>query len=434
MLTRDERQQLGIKKWIENGCRGTLQWCTGVGKTRAAIIAIKSFLKKNQDKKIVVIVPTEYLKIQWFQELNKFGILQNVQVEIINSAIKVVSPVDFIILDEAHRMAADTFYQIFTQRRPKLVLGLSATFNRLDGRHELLNQYCPIVDVLSVQEAIENKWLSPYKEYKVLIEPDDIAEYRQHNANFLNAFAYFNNDFTLAMTCVGGIKHNNRIVKPSHFVRYEYAQTLCTIPMHHPRYKDAVKGILAEVTAMAFTWSRELQARKGYVMNHPKKLELTRRILEARPNKKAITFSATIKQAEKIGGGLVIHSGKTKKKNRITMEEFAPMKLGVIHTAKSLDEGADIPGLDLAIILCNTSSQTQKTQRVGRVIRYEEGKEAEVFTLVIKGTMEESWARTSSEGKSVIEISEKELDDVLNYKPIDAIEIEQRIMTDLFRY
>lgn len=433
-MTRDERQQLAVRKWMENGCRGTLQWCTGSGKTRAAIIAIKSFLKKNQDKKIVVIVPTEYLKIQWFQELSKFGIFDYVQVEIINSAIKIVSQVDFIILDEAHRMAADTFYQIFTQRRPKLVLGLSATFSRLDGRHQLLNQYCPIVDVLDVKEAIENKWLAPYKEYKVLIEPSDIDVYRQANAEFLSAFAYFNNDFTLAMNCVGGIKRNNRILKPSHFVRYEYAQEQCTLPRYHARYKETVNGILAEVTAMAFTWSRSLQARKSYVMNHPRKLELTRQILAARPNRKAITFSATIKQAEKIGGGLVVHSGKTKKKNRITMEEFAPMTTGVIHTAKSLDEGADVPGLSLAVILCNTSSQTQKTQRLGRVIRYEEGKEAELFTLVIKGTMEEAWYNTSTAGKNYIEISEEELLDILKGGETDNVVREGKEMDTLFRF
>lgn len=433
-MTRDERQQLGVKKWLENGCRGTLQWCTGSGKTRAAIIAIKSFLKRNPDKKIVVIVPTEYLKIQWYGELSKFGLFDYVNVEIINSAVKVINQIDFMILDEVHRMAADTFYQIFSQRRPKIVLGLSATFSRLDGRHQLLTQYCPIVDVLSVQEAIENKWLAPYKEYKVLIEPDDINVYREANASFLNAFAYFNNDFTLAMQCVGGIKKNNRVIKQSHFVRYEYAQSQCTLPTYHPRYKDVVKSILAEVTAMAFTWSRSLQARKGYVMNHPRKIELTRQILAARPNKKAITFSATIKQAEKIGNGLVIHSGKTKKKNRITMEEFALMKTGVIHTAKSLDEGADVPGLNLAVILCNTSSQTQKTQRLGRVIRYEEGKEAELFTLVIKGTMEEAWYNTSTAGKNYIEISEAELLDILNGETSDNIVQEGKEMDILFRF
>lgn len=433
-MTRDERQQYGVKKWIENGCRGTLQWCTGVGKTRAAIIAIKSFLTKNVDKKIVVIVPTEYLKLQWLNELSKFQLFNVVAVEIINSAIKQPSAVDFLILDEAHRMAADTFYQVFTLRRPKIVLGLSATFSRLDGRHELLNKYCPIVDVLTVQEAIQNKWLSPYKEYKVLIDPDDIDVYRQHNMEFLNAFAYFENDFTLAMQCVGGIKVNNRIVKPSHFVRYEYAQRLCTLSRHSAKYKETVNQIFAEVTAMAFTWSRALQARKKYVMDHPKKIELTRKILAARPNKKTITFSATIKQAEKIGGGFVIHSGKTKKKNRITMEEFAPLKTGVVHTAKSLDEGADIPGLELAIILCNTSSQTQKTQRLGRVIRYEENKEAEVFTFVIKGTMEEAWYNTSTAGKNYIEISESELLDILAGGTTDNIVREGQEIGQLFRF
>jgi superfamily II DNA or RNA helicase len=116
------------------------------------------------------------------------------------------------------------------------------------------------------------------------------------------------------------------------------------------------------------------------------------------------------------------------------MEEFAPMKTGVIHTAKSLDEGADVPGLDLAIILCNTSSQTQKTQRLGRVIRYEEGKEAEVFTLVIKGTMEESWHSTSTAGKNYIEITEDELTDILNGGTTDNIVREGKQMDSLFRF
>jgi len=166
------------------------------------------------------------------------------------------------------------------------------------------------------------------------------------------------------MTCVSGIKKGNIVIKPSHFVRYEYAKTLCGLPSSHPRYKDTINQIFKEVTAMAFTWNRALQARKSYVMNHPIKIDIARKILLHRPNSKAITFSSTIKQAEKIGNGFVVHSGKTKRKNRITMVEFSKLQKGVIHTAKSLDEGADIPGLNLAIILSNTSSQTQKTQRV----------------------------------------------------------------------
>lgn len=168
-------------------------------------------------------------------------------------------------------------------------------------------------------------------------------------------------------------------------------------------------------------------------MDHPKKIELAQKILKARPDKKAITFSSTIKQAEKIGNGYVVHSGNTKKKNRITMDEFAKLETGVIHTAKSLDEGSDVPGLNLAIILGNSSSSTQKTQRVGRIIRYEEGKHAEVFTLVIKGTMEENWYSNSTNGKSYIEITEHELDAILEGKELEKIVKEGKELPQMFR-
>ena len=408
-LDRTERQRLGITKWINAGCRGTLQWCTGVGKTRAALTAIKGFLGKNSGKKIVVIVPTENLKIQWIQELSQYFLLSYVTVEIINSAIKSDNQIDFLVLDECHRIPSDTFYAVFNKRQPKIVLGLSATFNRLDGRHELLNQFCPVCDEIFVKEAIANKWLSPYKEYKVVIEPEDIEIYREANRQFQEAYSVFNFDFKLAMDCMTNIISRRVYGKKMGFAA-------------------------AELDAIVFTWGRALRTRKSYVMDHPKKLEIARHILNNRKDSKAITFSATIKQAELIGVGYVVHSGKTKKKNRITMEEFASMNVGVINTAKSLDEGSDVRGLNLAIILCNTSSQTQKTQRVGRVIRYEEGKEAEIFTLVIKGTMEEGWFQTSSSGKSYIEITESELDEILLGKESENIQREAKEVGQMFRF
>lgn len=209
MLDRTERQHLGIQKWVAAGCRGTLQWSTGVGKTRAALTAIKGFLTKNSNKIIVIVVPTEYLKIQWITELNKYGLLKYVKVEIINSAIKITDAIDFLILDEAHRIPSETFYAIF-QRNPKIVLGLSATFSRLDGRHELLNKYCPICDVITIKEAIENQWLSPYKEYKVIIEPEDIGIYQEFNKDFNSAFSIFNFDFNEAMD--QSVPYNSNVV------------------------------------------------------------------------------------------------------------------------------------------------------------------------------------------------------------------------------
>lgn len=86
---------------MKAGCRGTLQYATGVGKTRAAIMAIKGFVSKNSHNVVVVVVPTEYLKAQWMQELSKYGLFFDVKVEIINTAIKSSEKIDFLILDKA---------------------------------------------------------------------------------------------------------------------------------------------------------------------------------------------------------------------------------------------------------------------------------------------------------------------------------------------
>lgn len=379
-----------------------------VGKTNTAIIAIKAILSKNKNIKTVVTVPTEYLKVQWIQSLAKNGLFQEVTVEVINSAAKKQEKVNFLILDECHREGSESFYEVFRNRDPDIVLGLSATFDRLDGRHELLNKFCPVCDTITVKEAIENGWLSPYREYKVLLEVDDIDVYKQANSEFQNSFSMLGYDFNLAMKCLTNI-------------------------IYRRTYAKKMGWSAKDIDGIIFSWNRALKARKDFVMNHPKKIEIARKILNARQDKKGITFSATIKQAERIGIGYVVHSGNTKKKNKLTMEEFRDLKYGVINSSKSLIEGADIPGLNLAIILCGNSSSTAKTQSLGRVIRYEEGKQAEVFSLIIKGTMEENWHSTATQGKSYIEITESELDDILNNVEINVVEKEAAASDLIFR-
>lgn len=69
----------------------------------------------------------------------------------------------------------------------------------------------------------------------------------------------------------------------------------------------------------------------------------------------------------------------------------------------------------------------------GRVIRYEEGKEAEIFTFVIKGTMEEGWYENSTAGKNYIEITEDELDEILLGKESENLEKEGKEVGQMFR-
>lgn len=126
-------------------------------------------------------------------------------------------------------------------------------------------------------------------------------------------------------------------------------------------------------------------------MSHPKKFEIADKILDARSNRKCITFSATIKDAEYFKKrGYVLHSRQKKKENDAIIDKFNQQSIGVLSTSKSCDAGVDIKGLSVGVILSGDSSKTRTTQRIGRIIRFEEGKVSEMFTLVIRNTIEET--------------------------------------------
>lgn len=93
---------------------------------------------------------------------------------------------------------------------------------------------------------------------------------------------------------------------------------------------------------------------------------------------------------------------------------------------------ADIAGLNLAIILGGTSSSIQLQQRIGRVIRYSPDKEAEIFNLIIKGTVEEEWFRRSHGEKPFITIYEDQLESLLKGEQIATRDIEEISMTYRF--
>ena len=64
----------------------------------------------------------------------------------------------------------------------------------------------------------------------------------------------------------------------------------------------------------------------------------------------------------------------------------------ILIACKSIDEGIDVPDASIGIILSGTSTQRQRVQRLGRIIRRQEGKNrALLYYLHIEGTTEESF-------------------------------------------
>ena len=69
-----------------------------------------------------------------------------------------------------------------------------------------------------------------------------------------------------------------------------------------------------------------------------------------------------------------------------------------------------------------------------RVIRKEGEKQAEVFSLVIKGTMEQQWFSKSSKGLASIEINEEELISILKGENLNKQEKVQESTGFLFTF
>lgn len=74
---------------------------------------------------------------------------------------------DYIIVDEFHHAAADTYKRIINYFRPQFLLGLTATPDRLDNKNiYAICDYNTVYDV-RLKEAINKGWLVPFRYYGI---------------------------------------------------------------------------------------------------------------------------------------------------------------------------------------------------------------------------------------------------------------------------
>lgn len=395
MISRTDRQKEGVRKWIEAGCKGTLVWATGTGKSTAAIIAIKRILKIKPDVRILISVPTEILQKQWIDDyITKYNLSQNCSVQIINSIVKNEWDVDLLIIDEIHLTPTATLGEIFTCVNYNMILGLTATIERLDGKEIIVKSYAPVCDEITVDEATSNGWLSPYKEYVVMLDVD-MTEYNKWNQEFIGFFSQLGFDFKRAMI-------------------------LCTNIIERRKYAKKLGLDQKQFDAVCFGWMDRLRKRKKFVQSHPHKLDVARKILDARKDKKCIVFASTIKECEQLAqkNELVLHSQRSKKDNSATIDAFNQLNCGNVFSVRSAKTGLDLKGLSVEIIMNTDSSKISKVQAVGRTIRFEPGKQAEIFTLIIRNSVEEKWLANSTDSSYIV-INEQQLEKVLNYEPLE---------------
>ena len=378
------RQQLVIRRWAENKFRGTLEAATGFGKTYVGILAIKYVAERIPEADFLVIVPTTVLKDQWEQQVTEHK-LTTVTVMVINTAIKLPRRAYLTIIDEFHRVAALTFYKLFSVLKYELILGLTPIIEREDERHHLILTHAPIIDTISLTECEQNKWVCPYVVYNLGIDlPDtDKEQFERLNSTFNKLFAYFGHDFKFAMKCV---------VDPNK----------CT------EYAGVTGDTPSDVQRRASVWRATMQKRRTYLQNSPQKAEMARKIIEQITPKdsKVLVFFQTIVASEQFAKSLeqgvcaAYHSGLTKKAkaevlNRLTDNRT---KLRVLASPIALEEGFDMPQIDYIIVVSGTSVKRQNIQRMGRGLRFVEGKVAAIINIYLRNTQDARWLKQRQQG------------------------------------
>ncbi len=386
-MTRTERQIEVLKKWRANNFRGIFQAATGFGKTYTAIMAIQGMVTKAGIESCLVVVPTITLKAQWEAELAKHKI-KFAEVLVINTAIKQPRDYDMLVLDECHRYAADSFKRIFEVADCDYVMGLTATLEREDGLHDIILDYLEVIDQVTVDECLDNGWISPYTVYNVAVPLPDDEQIAYKKVN--NSFKHF-----AATLGFGGDAFRNA--------------------------QKYLKSGSNEQKGKAAMYYNAMRKRKTICLNNSNKVEATNDIISALGKVNGLIFSGTTDFAEKLQEKLgdicmSFHSKITKKQQKDIVARFKDKRTKVryLSSVQALNEGFNVPDCSIAIIAGSNSTKRTFIQQLGRVVRMQKGKQAVIVNLYTPDTQDAVWTKKRLDGIDKNRVIFCTLDEFLN--------------------
>lgn len=449
---------------------GIITAVTGFGKTYILILAIKYMNERHPDRTAIIVVPSTKLYQDWIGcwdivknektgkeekiwikgHLEKFN-LQNTRVFVINTFVKYVGwECDLFGLDECHRYAnedAKDFSTVLQITKFRFLLAMSATLSK--RQEEFFLRYgIPIVDVINEMEAQKYGYTAPSVIYNlgIKLSEEDKLYSEAIDKKFRSYFAKFSHEFDLVKACNGKkdvpisvrLKDGTNLGKktPKQWIEAIGTTNGYDGTVGHPYSPQNVSRNAAQCMLA-------MRERKNKWQNAPQKLDLAVKIINKFPIQ-TIAFSETAEFADKlvakipnicvayhtklktigVKGTEIVESenrdeshdlkeqgyivlGKTRRK-ALALQLFQDKNslVRVMSTVRAMDEGVDIPSIEMVLMLAYSSVARQDTQRKGRGARidYENlGKKTLVINLYMMGTQEEKWLREKQKGgKAVI--------------------------------
>ena len=372
-------QNEALNKWQMAGMRGILVLPTAAGKTYIALKALN--LMKTQT---LIVVPTLELIDQWRRRVAESLDIEAGAVGGGERTVRMITITTydsaylhaellgnkfmFIVFDEVHHLASPSYMQIAEMYIAPYRMGLTATLERSDERHVLLPRLVGDRIYRIDVEELAGIHLSPYTYEKIYVEltPEEQRTYESE----MTVFNHY-------------LKEKGIVLKSTKDFR--------RFIMITGRDRGAREALLARNRAFKIA------------LNSEAKLSLLARQFEAHRDKKKLIFTLHNDLVYTISRKFLIPAvthQTTKEERREILRKFRSGKYEAVVTSQVLDEGVDVPDASVGFILSGTGSTREYVQRLGRLLRKVEGKQARLVEIVSKETVEVRLSRRRHQKKT----------------------------------
>lgn len=419
-------QEECLQRWFANNNRGIVQAVTGSGKTLLALNAAKRLERSLQKPlQVKIVVPTSSLMWQWNRSLRKFltasdencttGHLHTkiglrgdgcksspdckYMIYIINSAryelarqildqLKNGESV-LLIADECHHYASgqnQLIFEFMPYIKPYTAqyfsLGLTATLPSGQSLKDLTASLGKKIYTYSMSQASAYHTICHYDIFHIQLsfQKEEKAEYDDISEQLLAIYR------SLVHRCPF-------LADLTSSERYEMIRRLSSD-------KDSSSaGLAAKYMKLTYVRTNLVCLASARIVCT---VSLIKQLSERTPClEKILIFGERISQADQLFAQLEkqypgrigrYHSKMGTQANKNTLERFQTGDIRILITCKSMDEGIDVPDASIGIILSGTSTERQRIQRLGRIIRITEGKTgALLYYLHLSDTSEETF-------------------------------------------
>ncbi len=361
-------QAEAVDAWWKAGRRGVVVLPTGSGKTFTA-----QMIMERLGRSCLVVTPTIDLMQQWYGGLStafeiEVGLvgggyydLQPITVTTYDSAYlhmeRFGDRFGLLVFDECHHLPGPSYSVAAELSLAPFRLGLTATPEREDGaEHRLEELIGPTVYRREIGE-LAGTFLAEYDTVtlRVSLSPEEREEYASERQIYV--------DFVSR----NGIRFGGGRGW-SQFLRLTSSS------------EEGRRAFLA------------YRRQKAISQASNAKLRLLERLLQRHSGDRVLIFTSDNDTVYKISRRFLIpaitHQTKVKERHQ-NLQSFNQGEYPFLVTSKVLNEGVDVPAANVGIVLSGSGSVREHVQRLGRILRRAEGKQAVLYEVVAEDTAEE---------------------------------------------